>query len=166
MAIPETNWKKAPPNPAPTLASPQTDAVAFDGATSEGKTIELAVYAEYPKPAAASTNRALNGDVIKKGPTSVGAGLGGAFFQFVSGMAIAFFSAKIGYSYAYTIVFAGYGIISMIGIAIVLFTMGPIVKNPYLYAQVKPVGEWIYLQNVEADQDKPLRICQHKPLRN
>src|SRR4030042_342424 len=70
MAGPDACWKKAPPRPAPTLARPQTVAVARRGTTSAGKASVFAVYAAQPKPAVASTTSAERGPLITSGPDS------------------------------------------------------------------------------------------------
>lgn len=79
-------------------------------------------------------------DVVPKSATasvwgivSVGAGLGGAVFQSLSGLAVKQISSGSGYATAYHLVFAGYGIIALIGLSIVLFVMGPLDKNKKLY---------------------------------
>ena len=66
------------------------------------------------------------------GIASVGAGLGGALFQSVSGIAVKTISSTSGYSAAYNAVFVGYGVIALIGICIVLFVMGPLEKDKKL----------------------------------
>lgn len=72
------------------------------------------------------------------GLVSVGAGLGGAFFQSVSGIAVHRISLHAGYASAYNIVFLGYGIIALIGLAIVLFAMGPLVPDKGLFEEDAP----------------------------
>jgi len=62
----------------------------------------------------------------------VGAGLGGAIFQSLSGLAVKNISATSGYSAAYNLVFLGYGLLALIGLIIVLFVMGPLVKDEKL----------------------------------
>jgi ACS family hexuronate transporter-like MFS transporter len=66
------------------------------------------------------------------GVASVGAGLGGAIFQSLSGVAVKNISAASGYSAAYNLVFLGYGLLALIGLTIVLFVMGPLVKDEKL----------------------------------
>lgn len=63
---------------------------------------------------------------------SVGAGLGGVIFQSLSGVTIKNLSVNYNYTLAYSAVFIGYGVIALIGLAIVLFLMGPLVKNQEL----------------------------------
>ena len=67
------------------------------------------------------------------GLVSVGAGLGGAFFQSVSGITVHRISQHAGYASAYNTVFVGYGVIALIGLAIVLFLMGPLVPDKKLH---------------------------------
>ena len=70
------------------------------------------------------------------GLASVGAGLGGAIFQSLSGIAVKNLSAHYNYSIAYNTVFIGYGILALIGLSIVLFFMGPLNKNVELQEYV------------------------------
>jgi ACS family hexuronate transporter-like MFS transporter len=66
------------------------------------------------------------------GVASVGAGLGGFVFQGLSGEVVKSLSATSGYSVAYNTVFLGYGLMALIGLAIVLFVMGPLKKDEKL----------------------------------
>jgi len=66
------------------------------------------------------------------GVASVGAGLGGAVFQSLSGLAVKNISAVSGYSTAYNTVFLGYGLLALIGLIIILFVMGPLIKDENL----------------------------------
>jgi len=82
-------------------------------------------------------------DVVPKSATasvwgiaSVGAGLGGVIFQAISGVAIKNLSTHFNYTIAYSTVFIGYGLIALIGLAIVIFLTGPIVHNKDLQAYV------------------------------
>ena len=82
---------------------------------------------------------AFPGDVVPSNATasvwgvaSVGAGLGGAFFQSVSGLAVKNISAVSGYSAAYNAVFFGYGVMALIGLFVVLVVMGPLEKDKKL----------------------------------
>ena len=68
------------------------------------------------------------------GLACVGAGLGGAVFQSLSGFTVAKISASVNYRTAYNYLFVGYGIIALIGVFIVLFVMGPLHKNEELHA--------------------------------
>jgi len=63
------------------------------------------------------------------GLASVGAGLGGAIFQSLSGLAVKNLSVSYNYPVAYNAVFVGYGILALVGLLIVLFIMGPLHKN-------------------------------------
>ncbi len=87
---------------------------------------------------------AFPGDVVPQSATasvwgiaSVGAGFGGMIFQSLSGIAVKNLSAAYNYSIAYNAVFVGYGISALIGLSIVLFLMGPLVKNQELQAYVE-----------------------------
>jgi ACS family hexuronate transporter-like MFS transporter len=75
------------------------------------------------------------------GIASVGAGLGGVIFQSVSGVAIKNLSASYDYNMAYSAVFIGYGILALIGLSIVLFMTGPLVKNKELQDYADQVTE-------------------------
>jgi ACS family hexuronate transporter-like MFS transporter len=66
------------------------------------------------------------------GLASVGAGLGGAFFQQASGLAIGHLRATTGVAAAYHAVFVGYGLVALFGLAIVLFPMGPLERDEAL----------------------------------
>ena len=68
------------------------------------------------------------------GIASVGAGLGGVLFQSISGLSIKTLSTHFNYTFAYGAVFIGYGIIALVGLAIVLFMTGPLVRNEELQA--------------------------------
>jgi ACS family hexuronate transporter-like MFS transporter len=70
------------------------------------------------------------------GLASVGAGLGGAIFQSLSGIVVKNVSTNYNYSIAYNAVFMGYGILALAGISIVLFFMGPLKKNMELQEHV------------------------------
>ena len=66
------------------------------------------------------------------GLASVGAGLGGAFFQHASGLAVAHLRATAGAASAYHAVFLGYGVLALAGLALVLFPMGPLTRDETL----------------------------------
>lgn len=70
------------------------------------------------------------------GIASVGAGLGGFIFQSISGVAIKNLSVHFDHTIAYSAVFIGYGFMALIGLAIVLFLMGSLVRNEELQAYV------------------------------
>jgi ACS family hexuronate transporter-like MFS transporter len=75
------------------------------------------------------------------GLASVGAGLGGAIFQSLSGIAVRNLSANYNYPIAYNAVFVGYGILALVGLSVVLFVMGPLNKNVELQEYVDRVKE-------------------------
>jgi ACS family hexuronate transporter-like MFS transporter len=86
---------------------------------------------------------AFPGDVVPQSATasvwglaSVGAGLGGALFQSLSGITIKNLSVSHNYTFAYHTVFIGYGILALMGLYIVLFRIGPLVKNEALHDYV------------------------------
>jgi len=82
-------------------------------------------------------------DVVPKNATasvwgiaSVGAGLGGALFQALSGRTVKSISETMGYAVAYDYLFIAYGLVALIGVLIVLFVMGPLHKDAKLQAYV------------------------------
>jgi MFS transporter, ACS family, hexuronate transporter len=103
-----------------------------------GALIILAI-AGFGYAAYTANTMAFPADVVPKSATasvwgiaSVGAGLGGVIFQSVSGVAIKNLSASFDYNLAYSAVFIGYGLMALIGLSIVLFMTGPLVKNKEL----------------------------------
>jgi ACS family hexuronate transporter-like MFS transporter len=83
-------------------------------------------------------------DVVPKSATasvygiaSFGAGLGGAFFQSISGVAVKNLSSHFNYTIAYHCVFIGYGVMALIGLYLILFRMGPLVPDKELHEYVK-----------------------------
>ena len=70
------------------------------------------------------------------GLASVGAGLGGAVFQSVSGVTVKNLSESYNYSVAYNSVFIGYGVLALLALGVVVFLMGPLVKDKKLEAFV------------------------------
>ena len=68
------------------------------------------------------------------GVASVGAGLGGAIFQALSGLTIERISKTYDYTFAYHAVFVGYGIMALIAVCIILFVLGPLQKDQALHA--------------------------------
>jgi ACS family hexuronate transporter-like MFS transporter len=66
------------------------------------------------------------------GLACIGNGLGGAVFQSLSGVTLKSVSAVQGYTAAYNILFIGFGISALIGVSILLFGMGPLVKDEAL----------------------------------
>jgi MFS transporter, ACS family, hexuronate transporter len=100
-----------------------------------GSLIILAI-AGFGYAAYTANTMAFPADVVPKSATasvwgiaSVGAGLGGVIFQSISGVAIKDLSVHFNYTLAYNTVFVGYGLLSLIGLSIVLFFMGPLVQN-------------------------------------
>ncbi len=74
------------------------------------------------------------------GLASVGAGLGGAFFQQASGAAIAHLRTTLGVAAAYHSVFVAYGLVALAGLAVVLFPMGPLTRDEALESTAGVVG--------------------------
>src|SRR5450759_523957 len=107
-----------------------------------GALIILAI-AGFGYAAYTANTMAFPADVVPKSATasvwgiaSVGAGLGGVIFQSISGVAIKNLSTHFDYMIAYNTVFIGYGLMALIGLAIVLFLTGPLVRNSDLQAYV------------------------------
>jgi ACS family hexuronate transporter-like MFS transporter len=105
-----------------------------------GALIVLAI-AGFGYAAYTANTMAFPADVVPKsavasvwGIASVGAGLGGVLFQSISGLSIKTLSTHFNYTFAYGAVFIGYGIIALVGLAIVLFMTGPLVRNEELQA--------------------------------
>lgn len=67
------------------------------------------------------------------GLACIGNGLGGAIFQSLSGVTLKNVSVTHGYAVAYNALFIGFGICALIGTAILLFAMGPLVKDEALH---------------------------------
>jgi MFS transporter, ACS family, hexuronate transporter len=108
------------------ITSPMTALIVF-GITGFGYTMytanALAIPADVvPKNAAASA----------WGLACIGNGIGGAIFQSLSGRTLKSYSASHDYTFAYNILFIGFGSMVIIGILIMLFGMGPFVKNKKL----------------------------------
>jgi ACS family hexuronate transporter-like MFS transporter len=80
-----------------------------------------------PKSAAAST----------WGLACIGNGIGGAIFQALSGITLISFSVSHNYTFAYNILFIGFGISAIIGVLIMIFGMGPYQKNQSLHEYVQ-----------------------------
>ena len=70
------------------------------------------------------------------GLASMGAGLGGAIYQSLSGVTLKSLSATHSHEYGYNVLFIGYGISCLIGLLIILFFMGPLKKNENLHEYV------------------------------
>ncbi|MEO5581610.1 MAG: MFS transporter, partial [Saprospiraceae bacterium] len=71
----------------------------------------------------------LNATASVWGVGGVGSGLGGAIFQSLSGIAVLSLSTKFNYTIAYNTVFVGYGLLALIGVAILIFMTGPLVPS-------------------------------------
>jgi len=74
------------------------------------------------------------------GIASMGAGLGGVIFQSASGVAIKNLSVNFGYNIAYNTVFIGYGLMALIGLAIVIFLIGPLEPDKKIFQYVKNIS--------------------------
>lgn len=79
-------------------------------------------------------------DVVPKSATasvygiaSVGSGLGGVFFQSISGLTVKNLSTAYDYTTAYHCVFIGYGLMAIIGVYIILKKIGPLVPDKKLF---------------------------------
>ncbi len=90
---------------------------------------------------------ALTADVVPKSAAAsawslacIGNGIGGAIFQSLSGITLVYVSAAYNYTAAYNVLFVGFGVMCSVGLIILLFTMGPFVKNKELqaYADSEP----------------------------
>jgi ACS family hexuronate transporter-like MFS transporter len=82
---------------------------------------------------------ALPADVVPKsaaasawGLACIGNGIGGAIFQSLSGITLKYVSASFSYAIAYNVLFVGFGVLSLIGLFVLLFLLGPLVKNKEL----------------------------------
>jgi ACS family hexuronate transporter-like MFS transporter len=67
----------------------------------------------------------------------IGTGLGGAIFQSVSGITVSRVSEHHDHLTAYNYLFMGYGVAAVIGLVIVWFFMGPIVRDESLRFQIE-----------------------------
>jgi MFS transporter, ACS family, hexuronate transporter len=83
----------------------------------------------------------LNATASVWGIASVGAGLGGAVFQALSGISIEKLATVYNYTIAYHTVFIGYGVLALIALCIVLFLLGPLEKNQSLQKYVEEKKE-------------------------
>jgi ACS family hexuronate transporter-like MFS transporter len=70
------------------------------------------------------------------GLACVGAGLGGAVFQSLSGRTVKSLSESLDYTTAYNYLFIGYGLLAVIGVCVVMFVMGPLHRDEALHAYV------------------------------
>jgi len=87
---------------------------------------------------------ALPADVVPKsaaasawGLACIGNGIGGAIFQTLSGITLKYVTVSYSYTIAYNVLFVGFGILAMIGLIILLFLLGPLVKNKTLHDYVE-----------------------------
>ena len=71
------------------------------------------------------------------GLACVGTGLGGALFQSLSGITLTTYSGSLGYRASYDILFIGFGSMALLGLAIMLLFIGPLVKNEELHRYVE-----------------------------
>ena len=106
---------------------------------SPASAIAVLAVAGFGYAAYTANTMAFPGDVVPSNTTasvwgvaSVGAGLGGAVFQSLSGIAVKNISSASGYAMAYNMVFLGYGISALIGLIIILFVMGPLIRDEKL----------------------------------
>jgi ACS family hexuronate transporter-like MFS transporter len=86
---------------------------------------------------------ALTADVVPKsaaasawGLACIGNGIGGAIFQSLSGITLKYVTASYNYVIAYNVLFIGFGVLASIGLLILLFLMGPFIKNEALHQYV------------------------------
>lgn len=113
---------------------------------SPASAIIILSLASFGYAAYTANTMAFPGDVMPQSATasvwgvaSVGAGFGGMIFQSLSGITVKNLSDAYNYSVAYNTVFIGYGAMALIGVSIVLFLMGPLVKNQALQEYVEKV---------------------------
>lgn len=111
--------------------------------TSPAIAIAVLAVAGFGYSSYTANSMAFPADVVPKNATasvwglaSVGSGLGGAIFQSISGVTVKNFSDAYGYSSAYNTVFIGYGVLALLGLCVVLFVIGPLVRDEDLHAYV------------------------------
>ncbi|QEK53087.1 MFS transporter [Pedobacter aquae] len=111
--------------------------------TSPAIAIAVLAVAGFGYSSYTANSMAFPADVVPKNATasvwglaSVGSGLGGAIFQSISGVTVKNFSDTYGYASAYNTVFIGYGVLAMLGLCVVLFVIGPLVRDEELHAYV------------------------------
>lgn len=68
--------------------------------------------------------------------SSMGAGLGGAVFQSLPGITLKSLSAGYNYTFAYHVLFIGFGIACVTGLLILLFLMKSLPKNEELHEYI------------------------------
>lgn len=90
-----------------------------------------------------SNTMAVPGDIVPKnanasiwGLASVGSGLGGALFQFLSGITVDNLSKSYNYSIAYNSVFVGYGVLALASVIIMVFVIGAFEKDKKLFQTI------------------------------
>jgi ACS family hexuronate transporter-like MFS transporter len=112
--------------------------------TSPASALIVLSLASFGYAAYTCNTMAFPGDVVPQSATasvwgiaSVGAGFGGMVFQSLSGITVKNLSDAYNYSIAYNAVFVGYGVLALIGLSIVLFLMGPLVRDQSLQAYVE-----------------------------
>ncbi len=115
--------------------------------SSPASAIVILSLASFGYAAYTANTMAFPGDVVPQSATasvwgvaSVGAGFGGMIFQSLSGITVKNLSDTYNYSVAYNTVFIAYGMMAVIGVSIVLFLMGPLVKNQALQHYVEKVS--------------------------
>jgi ACS family hexuronate transporter-like MFS transporter len=111
--------------------------------TSPAIAIAVLAVAGFGYSSYTANSMAFPADVVPKNATasvwglaSVGSGLGGAIFQSISGVTVKNFSDTYGYASAYNTVFIGYGVLALLGLCVVLFVIGPLVRDEELHAYV------------------------------
>lgn len=109
--------------------------------SSPGIAIAVLAVAGFSWAAYTANTMAFPADVVPPNATasvwgvaSVGAGLGGAIFQSVSGVTVNTLSKQYNYEFAYNAVFMGYGILALLGLMVILFMVGPLQPSKRLYA--------------------------------
>ena len=112
--------------------------------TTPVSAIVILSMASFGYAAYTANTMAFPGDVVPASATasvwgvaSVGAGFGGMLFQSLSGITVKNLSETYNYAVAYNTVFIGYGVLALVGLSIVLFLMGPLVRNADLQAYVE-----------------------------
>lgn len=116
--------------------------------TTPASALVVLSIAAFAYAAYTANSMAFPGDVVPQSATasvwgiaSLGAGLGATIFQSVSGITIKSMAAAHNYTFAYHLVFIGYGVLALIGLSIVLFVMGPLKKNVQLHNYVNADSE-------------------------
>jgi ACS family hexuronate transporter-like MFS transporter len=108
--------------------------------TSPATALWILCIAGFGYSAYTANSMAFPGDVVPQsaiasvwGLASVGAGLGGAVFQSITGVTVKRLAATHDYAFAYHSIFLGYGLMAMIALLIVMFLIGPLKKNQDLH---------------------------------